>query len=523
MKYAKVLRMLAIVAILFLVIMLIPATPALAAPMITLSPTSGSPGTKVMVEATNFESYRGDSISIFFGDRRISTVVVPDSGIFTIYFYVSDDAVPGEVYVSVGDEQGNPLGNRRPFIVQAIGIELHPRDGAVGTRVTISGRGFYASEMAAFYYDGTSGGNGVAGPTGEVSYTLAIPASTAGNHIISAEDILGNAGEANFQVISSVAVNPSSGAMGDKVTVSGTGFGDKIDVTVYFDKAEVATGRSDKCGSFEVGFNVPVMLSGSYDVEVEDSDGNTAKAEFTLRAGVSLSQSTGNVGTTVAVSGIGFTVDEVVTIKYDDAQVATAVAGVNGACSTTFDVPASIGGNHIVTASDGTNIVKCIFTMESEAPPVPRLKLPEEGSKAGAETRFDWEGVTDDSPPVTYSLQVATDRGFASDSIVLEKGGLTNSDYAITKGEEKLKPRTKEAPYYWRVKAIDGASNGSEWSALGSFYVGSRFVMPRGAIYALIAIGVGFLAFWLGRRTAYSRDYRRDYRDNYSGGSGSQD
>lgn len=519
MKYAKILRILAIVATLFLVIMLIPATPALAAPMITLSPTSGSPGTRVMVEATNFESYKGDSISIFFGDRKVKTLVVPDSGVFTIQFNVPDDAVPGEVYVSVGDEQGNPLGNRRLFTVEEIQIEVHPRDGAVGTGVTISGTGFYAGEMVAFYYDGTSGGTEVAGPTGEVSYTLAIPYSTAGNHIISAEDILGNTGEAAFKVVSSLALNPASGALGDKVTVSGTGFGDKIDVTVYFDKAEVATGRSDKCGSFEVGFNVPVMPSGTYGVEVEDSDGNTAKAEFTVRAGVSLSQSTGNVGTTVGVSGIGFTVDEVVTIKYDDAQVATAVAGVNGACSITFDVPASIGGNHIVTASDGTNIVKCIFTMESEAPLVPRLKLPEEGTRAEAETRFDWEGVTDDSLPVTYTLQVATDGGFASDSIVLEKAGLTNSDYAITKGEEKLKPRTKEAPYYWRVKAIDGASNESGWSALGSFYVGSRFVMPRGAIYALIAIGVGFLAFWLGRRTAY----RRDYRDNYSGGSGSQD
>jgi hypothetical protein len=505
MKYAKVLRILAIVAILSLVIVLIPATPALAAPMITISPTSGSPGTRVMVDGINFESYRGDSISIFFGDSKIKTLVVPDGGIFTIDFYVPDDAVPGEVYVSVRDEPGNPLGNRRPFIVQEIVIEVYPRDGAVGTKVTINGQGFYASEMVAFYYNGTSVGTEVAGPTGEVSYTLAIPDSTAGNHLISAEDILGNAGEAGFDVISSVALSPSSGAMGDKVTVSGTGFGDKSDVTVYLDKAEAATGRSDKAGSFEVRFNVPVMLSGTYDVEVEDGDGNTAKAEFTVGAGVSLSQSAGNVGTTVTFSGIGFMVDGIVTIKYDDTEVATAVAGVNGACSVIFDVPASIGGNHTITASDGTNIVKCIFTMESEPPPVPVLKLPEAGDRAGAEAQFDWEGVTDDSLPVTYTLQVATNEDFVADSIVLEKEDLTNSDYTISKAEEKLKPRKKETPYYWRVKAIDGASNESQWSTPGSFYVGSRFVMPRGAIYALIAIGVGFLAFWLGRRTAYRK------------------
>ena len=53
--------------------------------------------------------------------------------------------------------------------------------------------------------------------------------------------------------------------------------------------------------------------------------------------------------------------------------------------------------------------------------------------------------------------------------------------------------------------AIDDAANESEWLAPGSFYVG--FTFPGWAIYTLIgivALLVGFLAFWFGRRTAYS-------------------
>jgi hypothetical protein len=510
MRYARVLRILAIVSILSLVLVLVPATPALAAPSISLSPTSGSPGTGVSVEGINFESYRGDTVSVFFGDRKLETLVVPDSGIFTIHFYVPDDATPDKVYVSVKDEQGNPLGNRRLFTVEEVGIEVHPRDGAVGTRVAITGTGFYADEMVTFYYDEVSVGTEAAGPTGEVSYTLAVPKSAIGEHLISAEDMLGNSGKASFKVISAIALAPSSGALGEKVAVDGTGFSGKSDITIYFDKAKITTGRTDKDGSFGVTFNVPVMPSGLYDVEAEDIDGNMGTAEFTIGAGVSLSRTEGHVGTTVTLGGIGFMVDGIVTVTYDDTEVDTAVAGSNGAFSVTFDVPASIGGNHTITASDGTNIVKCIFTMESEPPPVPRLKLPEEGSRAEAGTHFDWESVTDESLPVTYALQVATDEDFTADSIVLEKEGLTNSDYTITKAEEKLAPRGKETPYYWRVKAIDSASNESQRSTPGSFYVGSRFVMPRGAIYALIAIGVGFLAFWLGRRTAYRREYPRE-------------
>ncbi|GAH04186.1 unnamed protein product, partial [marine sediment metagenome] len=286
-------------------------------------------------------------------------LVVPDSGIFTVLFDIPDDAVPGRVYVSVRDEEGNPLGSRRPFIVHEVEIELHPRDGAVGTRVTVNGQGFYVGEVVTFYYDGTTAdiGTVVAGPAGEFTYTFAIPDSVAGNHEITAEDLLGNSDEANFKVLSSITLNPSSGALGDRVTVSGTGFGGKSDVTIYFDKAEVATDTTDKYGGFEVTFSVPVMPSGTYDVEAEDSDDNTDKAEFIIGAGVNLSQYAGNVGTTLAVSGIGFIVDGIVTIKYDDIQVAIATTGGNGIFSVTFDVPVSIGGNHTITVSDGVNIV----------------------------------------------------------------------------------------------------------------------------------------------------------------------
>ena len=142
--------------------------------------------------------------------------------------------------------------------------------------------------------------------------------------------------------------------------------------------------------------------------------------------------------------------------------------------------------------------------MESEAPPTPSLLLPVDAFEAEAKTNFDWEDIVDPSG-ATYTLQVAEDKNF--NSMVLEKEGLTKSEYTITE-QEKLSPTKKEAPYHWRVKAIDGASNGSEWSTPRSFYVGASFSMPSGVIYTLIVIGflgLAFLAFWMGRRTAYSR------------------
>jgi len=140
--------------------------------------------------------------------------------------------------------------------------------------------------------------------------------------------------------------------------------------------------------------------------------------------------------------------------------------------------------------------------MESTAPPTPVPLKPEMGVRAKAEAYFDWEDVSDPSS-VTYTLQIASDADFTA--IVLEKTGLTDSEYTLTK-EEGLESTKEEAPYYWHVKAIDGASNESGYSGTGTFSVGFAFGMPQWALYALMGLG-GFLllllSFWLGRRTAY--------------------
>ena len=82
---------------------------------------------------------------------------------------------------------------------------------------------------------------------------------------------------------------------------------------------------------------------------------------------------------------------------------------------------------------------------------------------------------------------------------------MTVSEYTLPKAE-KLAAVKEESPYYWRVKAIDSAANESEWSEPNSFYVGGASALPKWAIYTLIGVGVlfiGFLVFWLRRRTAY--------------------
>jgi hypothetical protein len=140
--------------------------------------------------------------------------------------------------------------------------------------------------------------------------------------------------------------------------------------------------------------------------------------------------------------------------------------------------------------------------MDGNPPPAPVLLEPQPGIRAKAEPALSWSPVSDPSG-VTYVLQIANNPGFSA--IVLEKTGLATTGYTLSKAE-KLKPTPKDGAYYWRVKAIDGASNEGGWSNAQSFLVGSPF--PAWALWTLIGLGaliVLLFAYWLGRRGAVNR------------------
>jgi hypothetical protein len=157
------------------------------------------------------------------------------------------------------------------------------------------------------------------------------------------------------------------------------------------------------------------------------------------------------------------------------------------------------------------------FVIELDAPPDPALLLPEDGAEVMTQVYLDWEDVSDESQPVTYSFQISSKENFTTSSVVLEKTELVESKYTLTQ-EEKLK-LAPGSDYYWRVKAIDGASNESSWSATRSFRVAEAPepvppVPPSSPAWlsylwwglgAIGIIGLALLSYWLSRKAASLR------------------
>ena len=536
---------LALAIILALLVMAIPATTVLAAESLSVSPSQGEIGDEIDVSGSGYDP--GDRVYIYFsseeadeGDyidddldayEKVATTYAgdtgdPDEGDIDTDFDVPDelkdgsedeDVTGGEYFVYATYTSEGKIEAIDEFTVRT--IELYATQGNVGDEIEISGVGFRDDRSITVQYDGDkidiASGDEETDRDGEFTLTIIIPPSTAGDHPISVKAYY--EAEAEFTVEPEITTSPTSGSIGDTLTVNGTGFSKTKDVTISFNNVTMTltsgTARTDSDGSFDnLKFNVPAIAAGPYDVKAKDTANKTDTAVFTIECTATINPTRGNVGTELTVSGTGFLPSGTVTIKYDGTEVTSATVGTEGSFSATFATLASTSGANIVKVSDGANTKNLTFTMESTPPSTvyPLLPLMDSGLSGW---KFDWCGdaddptseVTDDSLPITYTLQIASDADFTT--IVLQKTGLTDSEYPVTTKEEKnaLKSSTKKVPYYWHVKAIDAASNETDWTGTGTFYVG--FTWPTWATYTLIGLGgllLLALSFWLGRRTAYS-------------------
>jgi len=506
MKSKQIFRYLALATTIILMLVAVPATPALAQLSVSLSTTIGPVGTPVIVSGSGSTGAVGSSYTITFDGVQIAAGTVLTGGTFSQTITVPEKPAGIHQIVVAVPSVNESVPNQFTITPK---ITLNKASGLVGDEATVDGNGFAASSSITIYFENQTVKTATTDANGKFTgAAFIVPDSYNGSHTIKVQDAAANNTTASFSTQQSITIAPTTGASGDGVKVSGTGFKARKSITITFGNLAVNTTPpaviTDDKGSFTATFPVPLLVKGTYEASATDGT-NKASASFTVMAGVSISQTTGNVGTELTVTGTGFTIGAKVSITYDGKEMAATAVDSNGAFSATFSVPVSKHGTHSIIATEGTNTKQFAFTMESKPPPIPPPLLPQEGAKAQALAKFDWEDVKDDSG-VNYTLQVATDKKFTEASIILKKEGLTDSQYTLTK-EEKLKSTKKDAPYYWRVKAIDRASNESEWSTPGSFYVGFQWPELKGwLLYTLVVIGVLLflaLGFWLGRRTTY--------------------
>jgi len=487
-------------------------------PAIVLSGTHGEPGASIGVAGFGFASNE-KGITVTLDQTQVASGISADRmGSWHISFLVP--SFPAESYPVRASGPLTSSGSLRDEILSIVPLlAVSPTSGVPGSAVNIIGSGFRSKQRDIIIsYDGTPVATVLIADALEGAFTTSfvVPLSASGLHFISHSGAIAGAtggSEISFQVIPGISLNQSEGPPETAITISGSGFAaNDTAITITYDNTPVLSQvPADAQGSFIASILVPPSPAGRHVIQASGSASTSLsnpEQGFNVTQSLVLSSSAGNVGGSVEVAGLGFAAFVQVTLVYDDElpelAEATTEADALGSFRLEFSIPSSIHGDHAIKIVDEEgHQAQATFSVESTPPATATLLGPESGTRGGLLGGFrpalNWASV-DDASGVTYILQIDTDPDFSDP--ILEKRGLASPFYALT--EQDALPR---GTYYWRVRAVDGASNEAPWSS--PFVVRSGilapWVIPVLIVLGMIAAGGAGYAFVYYRRRTWGR------------------
>ncbi len=322
---------------------------------IILSHDNGPVGTLVLVDGVGFTP--GAIYSI-----RFAATVVATGNVASDNTIARDFAVPA---VSRGTYQvtvttASDTSNAASFTVTPV-ITLDSTSGRAGSKVKVSGSGFRASSAVTIYVDATQAGSATTNTSGSFSNILiTIPPVAEGAHEITARDSIGASPAVSYSTATAgISLGKSSGYIGDRLVVSGSGFLPGTSVTILFDNSAIGSASTDSSGAFSnQAVVVPGSAAGEHHVAGKDAIGTSPEVSFTtLAPEISLSQVSGKVGDQITASGVGFVPDASVALRLDSG---TSFASVTADAAGKFSdelitVPPGTRGKHAITGRDAFN------------------------------------------------------------------------------------------------------------------------------------------------------------------------
>ena len=372
------------------------ATVDVAARTVTLSPSSGAPGTAVTVSVTGFPGGNGPSndntISINPGDAddtvddllTTSTGGLSGTNIVTIPSNATEGTI--EVTVSIQGVDGEATEGSATFTVVSRGLTVTPASGPKGTSILLSGGNYLArgtidadsilvggkdtlhSEIG-LDSSGSIPATSITVPDdtsyGDVDVTLVV------NHA-SSDSTVTVSGAGTFTVTQpSISLEPATVAMGNDVTVTGEGWVTNSIVTIEMKRTggralTTAVVTVDGASGFSTSMTVPNNVGvGPQMVSLDAHDGalgnTTLAVNLTIPAAtITLSPAgTATVGDRVTVMAAGFTPStglSELTIGGANVREGVDVTDEQGNLTTSFTVP-GLTGSQLVRVTIGNDDV----------------------------------------------------------------------------------------------------------------------------------------------------------------------
>ena len=267
-------------------------------------------------------------------------------------------------------------------------ITLSPDSGVPRiTSFTISGTNFPTGNYNVLFDGKTIGSASSGSALSTWSRTFTVPWSGSGSKLV----IVASA-DARFTVIPGVELIPSSGPVGSLVEVNGNGFEiNQTTVQMRFGNQQLSPPtRSGPEGTVRASFAVPTFSAGQYMVKV----GNAEAVPFTITSLLTLDNTSATPGTTIGITGSGFTANSSLNLTFNGKAVRTITVDGGGRISSSFQVPEAPGGPNSVEV--GGKVMS--FTVN------PKLLLESSSSTPGATLKVSGSGFSSSEGGITVTF-----------------------------------------------------------------------------------------------------------------------
>lgn len=377
---------------------------------------------------------------------------------------------------------------------------ISPAAGGVGTVITVTASGFASSEsnIKVLYSDKEVRSDITADANGSWNTSFSVPSSTKGSHVITFQGtttLSSDIQNKTFTVAPAIAISPTSGSVDDPIQISGNGFANnETSIQLTFDGKSLENNiTADDNGFWSVTSKVPAGSAGSHSIGASGritSASDVTPGIFTIQAFLSVLPKSGHVKDEVRVTGSGFTAGKDFSVTWNtNTSVSSGVVNDSGTFQTVFNAPGGKSGAINITATDSKGITAtATFAIDTTPPEVPQIVSPKDGATVGfmgdTKATFKWGDVTSPNG-ITYDLQISDQSSFSKTLVSHTK--LSDSKYTLSEAEA-----LPNGEYYWRVRAVDGAANASEWGQTATIKVGfitlSTIIWIIGSIIALLIV-----------------------------------
>jgi len=395
-------------------------------PTCKLDRSSGPVGAALVVTCANFAA--SENINIYWDDTnstRKSRIWSGTARGGSSTIFVPDATAGDHMVIALGATSANRV--EQTFTVVP-SLKLSATTSKVGTFVSATLKGFGPGESVALSWDGGAALARVAvSAVGSGSVSFPVPEATKGQHLV------GTTGETSalqastpLSVEPSLTLSPASGYVGSNSAITLRGFSGNESVTILWyggstGTTALATVAVDGRGSGSVGLTIPSATKGNHRVEGSGDAASIASASFTVLPRLTLSATTGTVGTTVQAGLTGFGESEQIRLEWFDTTTASSVltfvtASADGATTANIVIPDASNGSHKFMATGTTTgassylffVVKAGLTLSpGNGAPGASVTVSLTGYRAGETVNVAWFSTATKSSVVASGVASA--------------------------------------------------------------------------------------------------------------------